>query len=118
MEQITLGQIATAVAFLVALIGGVAFLLKKLKEFIVLTLKEELAPIKQDLSETKKLIDKVDLENCKNYLVMFIAETERGIEHDEIEKQRFWEEYEHYSNCGGNSYIKRSVEALKAENKI
>lgn len=118
MENITLGQIGAAVAFLVALIGGVAYLLKKLKEFISATLKEELAPLKSEIKETRCLVDKVDLENCKNFLVTFLAGIEKGVYYDPIETQRFWEEYEHYTSKGGNSYIKQSVESLKAKGKI
>lgn len=118
METLTLGEVGTALAFLVALISGVAYLLKKLKEFISATLKEELAPMKFDIAETRRLVDKVDLENCKNFLVTFIAGVEKGVVYDKIETQRFWEEYEHYLKQGGNSYIKQSVEALREKGLI
>ena len=35
-----------------------------------------------------------------------------------VEKQRFWEEYEHYIKNGGNTYIKEWTEKLKKEEKI
>ena len=37
---------------------------------------------------------------------------------DEIERERFWEQYEHYVKCGGNSYIQRKVENLKQAGKL
>ena len=55
----------------------------------------------------------IDIENCKNYLVTFLAEVSRGEEKDETEIMRFWEEYGHYKNKGGNSYVHRKVEELK-----
>ena len=36
----------------------------------------------------------------------------------DAEKQRFWEEYEHYISAGGNSYIKEWVDRLKKKGLI
>lgn len=118
MEQITLGQIAEWVAFCVALIGGLTYLHLQLKKWVSAMLKEEFEPINKKLDMVNQALDSVDLENCKNFLVVILADVEKGNPLDEIEKERFWEEYGHYVDKGGNSYIKTKVERLKAENKI
>jgi len=111
VENITLGQISAAVLFLTALIGGVILLTKWIRGVIVKVMQDELAPLKTQ-------VQAVDLENCKNYLVTFLADTEKGVYKDAIEQERFWEELEHYYKIGGNSYIKTKVEQLHAANKL
>ena len=106
MEGITLGQISLAITFIVGLISGIGYLSTMSRKWIKSALKEELTDI------TMKL-DKVDLESTKNYLVTTLADVERGKTLDEIEKQRFYEQYQHYQEKGGNSYIKHKAEEVK-----
>ena len=58
------------------------------------------------------------MATSKNFLVAKIAEVDKGNKLDEIEKERFWEQYEHYSKIGGNSYIQRKVDELKESGKL
>lgn len=125
MENITLGQIAVAVAFFVALIGGLAKVKSSIQKWLEDLLKSKfdeqakaINEVKGSVAEIKKQLDTVDLENCKNYLVTFLAEIERGEEKDQIERQRFWEEFSHYEAKGGNSYIHRKVEELKGKGRL
>ena len=118
MASITIGEIAEAVAFLMALIGGLAYLHVQLKKWLSSMLKDEFEPINKKLDAVTAGLDEVDLENCKNFLVVILADIEKGNPLDEIEKERFWEEYGHYIDKGGNSYIKAKVERLKADNKL
>lgn len=124
MENITVGQIAVGVAFIVALLSGIAALKKSIKQGIEAALKdkfdsieksqkEKFESLEKSQTEILKRLDNVDLENCKNYLVTFLSEAARGEKKDETEIQRFWEEYEHYVSKGGNSYIRHKVEELK-----
>ena len=48
MKDITLEQIATAIAFLVALIGGVEFLAFRMRKYIKSTMEDEIKPIKEN----------------------------------------------------------------------
>ena len=123
MENITIGQIAVALAFLAALIAGGVKIKDAVKKWLESLLKEKFDESKREnerilteISGLKQDLKKVDLENCKNYLVTFLAEVERGEVKDAIELQRFWEEYERYAAKGGNSYIKEKVQKLKAKN--
>lgn len=95
MENITLGQIGTALAFIVGLIGSITYLKMTINKSIANTLE----PI-------NKKIDKLDLNQCRNYLVDFLTDIENGITKDDIQIKRAYEIYDHYKNdLKGNSYI-------------
>lgn len=111
MEQITLGDFAAFLAFLAGLGGSIATIVHFVKKALSGLFKEQ-------MGEIMAQIQSVDLENCKNYLVTFLSKVERGEPFDEIEYERFHEQYEHYQKIGGNSYIRAKVEKLKAEGKL
>ena len=100
MEQITLGDIATWAAFIVALGGSVAAIIRGVKKVV------------------EKLLLPLSLDNAKNYLVPFLSKVERGEPCDEIELERFHEEYQFYVSHGGNSYVKSRVEKLQKAGKL
>lgn len=118
MENITIGEIAVAVALIVGLITGLAFLIKQVKAFLSNMFKEEFDTLNKKMDNLQTRIDDVDMASCKNYLVYFLSNVDQGQQIDEIEKERFWEQYQHYEKIGGNSYIKRKVEQLKADGKL
>lgn len=100
MEQITLGDLARWAAFVVALGGSIAAIIKGVKNAV------------------EKLLEPLSLDNAKNYLVPFLSKVERGEPVDEIELERFHEEYQFYTDHGGNSYIRSRVEKLKKTGKL
>ena len=51
MENITIGQIGTTIAFLVALIGGIEFLTLRMRKYIKATMKDEIEPLKEELRQ-------------------------------------------------------------------
>jgi hypothetical protein len=51
-------------------------------------------------------------------LVRSLGDIDKGNPMDEIEKERLWEQYEHYQKIGGNSYIKRKIEQLQNDGKL
>lgn len=118
MKDITLEQIGLAVAFLVALITGVLYLIKQLKTLMKQLLKEQLDSIDERLDDLKDRLDEVDMQSCKNYLVTYLSNVEQGKTIEEIERERFWEQYQHYTKTGGNSYIKHKVEKMVSEGKL
>lgn len=118
MEGITLGQIGLAVTFCVGLISGISYLHKHLKEWIAQSLKDQMDSIKTEIKGLHKRIDEVDMESCKNFLVRFLADVEQDNPIEEVERLRFWEEFQHYSKMGGNSYIRDKVEKLKNAGKL
>lgn len=113
MESITLGQFAGWITLVVGLIGGLSYLIKHLKKWIKTILKDQFELMDEKIESLQNHIDDIDLATCKNFLVARLAEIERGFPLNEIEKERFWEQYEHYKKHGGNSYITSKVEELK-----
>lgn len=60
-----------------------------------------------------KRIDKLDVNQCRNYLVSFLADYEAGLVKDEIQIKRAYEVYDHYTNdLKANSYIHDKWERL------
>lgn len=107
VETITLGDLARWAAFAVALGGSIAAIIRGVNK-----------AVGKLLEPVVKQIESVDRENCKNFLVTFLASCERGEKHDEIEMERFHEQYAHYRTLGGNSYIKDKVEKLRTAGKL
>lgn len=107
MENITLGDIQSWLGFIAALVASVGAIV----HFVKKAFKKVLKPL-----ENK--IDAFGTDNAKNYLVPFLSKVERGEPIDEIELERFHEEYEFYLNHGGNSYVKSRVEKLRKEGKL
>ncbi len=118
MNEITIGQIAAGVTMLAALISGLTIISQKTKKYIRSAFDESVTTISESIAKLEERIETVDQEACKNYLVTFLSGVEKGNTVDEIEKERFWEEYQHYTKAGGNSYIKRKVEKLVTEGKL
>lgn len=118
MEQITVVQVGAVITFLVGLIGGIKYLQDHVKEWMSEGVKEQIEPISKKIDNLGDQITKVDIENTRNFLGMQISDIEKGVYFDELEKERFWKEYEHYKKIGGNSYIERKVEALKVQGKL
>lgn len=100
MEQLTLGEIAKALAFIVALGGSVASIILGVRKVI------------------KKLLEPLVLDQCKDFLVQTLSEAERGTVLTEMEKLRLAERFETYTKMGGNSYIKDWYNRLKNDGKI
>lgn len=100
MEQITLGEIAKALAFIVALGGSVTSIILGVRKVI------------------KKLLEPLILDQCKDFLVQTLSESERGTALTEMEKLRLAERFETYTKMGGNSYIKDWYNRLKNDGKI
>ena len=120
MEQITLGQIGLAITFIVGLISGISYIVKHvkkwvedLKEQISDSLKDQFTLFDKKIDDLKSQMNDIDMETTKNFLVSMLSDLEKGIVWDDIETERFWEQYEHYTAKGGNTYIKTRVDKLK-----
>lgn len=102
---------------MVGIWGSITYLKKHFKEWMNDALKDRFDAVDSNLKQLSTRIDNVDLAACKNYLVTCLSKVDKG-PLDEIELERFWEEYEHYVDHGGNSYIKSKVEKLQQEGKL
>ena len=105
--NLTIGQISTFLAFLVGFISTTVYLYKIIQKVA----KKTLEPI-------NKSINNIDVSQCKNFLVRFLADVEQGNELDEVEIERAYEIYDHYTNdLKQNSYIHKRWEELIEKEK-
>ena len=118
MEEITLGQIALGLTFIVGLISSITYLKKHLHEWLSDSLSDQFEAIDEKFDALKEQIEGVDMNATKNFLVARLSEVDHGTQMDEIETERFWEQYEHYHKIGGNSYIEQKVNKLKSAGKL
>ena len=108
MENITLGQMSKILLFIVEFVGVIITITLAMKKI----LKTQFKPINEK-------IDKLDKNQCRNYLVDFLADIEQGISKDDTQVKRAYEVYDHYSiELHGNSYIHDKWEKLKKEGKL
>ena len=118
LDNISISDVYSLVTVLVGLIGGIGFLYKKLKKWLTVLFEKQMQEIKAEIKGLSDEIKKSDMENCKNFLIQCMANIDRGHLLTEAEKQRFYEEYQHYIDRGGNTYIQREVELLQKEGKL
>lgn len=109
MENITIGQINAFLGILAGIITSgsiiIVFIQKSLKKLI----KNELEPISTQIKN-------LDVSQCKNFLVGFLADVEQGNELDKVEIERAYEIYDHYTNdLKQNSYIHKRWQELMEE---
>ena len=118
MESITLGDISNVLVFIAGILGAggsiTLFFSKRFGKIIA----DQLKPTNDKIDTLQSSISEVDMANCKNYLVQTISTLEAGREMDKVALERFWENYDHYIELGGNSYIHTAVERLKKEGKL
>lgn len=99
--------VMTAIVSIVAFLKGIDYLFNKFRKGI----EKILNPFNDELKALQKSV-------CTNYLVRFLSDIEHGNELDDVEWQRFWDNYETYTRLGGNSYIKDKVSKLQSQKKL
>lgn len=121
MSDWTLGEIAANLALLAGIItaSGVIyhFVVKNVQKTLENAFKQHTESTCDRLGKIERKLDDIDLSACKNFMVQFLAQVERGQVDDE-ETIRFWEVYDKYTQLGGNSYIHEKVDRMKKENKL
>lgn len=119
IQNLTLLEISVIVLFIVGLIRGVQELKKSIKEFLQKLLDDKFKELNDKLNGLQKTMNQIDTQTCKNFLVRYLADIERGDILFDSEQERFWEEYDHYiDELHENSYIKEWVARLKEEGKL
>ena len=119
VRNLTLEHLSLIIIFVLGLFVGIRKLKKEIKDAIAESLKDEFKEVNEKLDALQKSLTKVDTQTCKNFLVRYLADVERGEHIYNDEQKRFWEEYDHYIlELKENSYIKEWVEQLKKEGKL
>lgn len=106
MENITLNDVAKVLAFIVGILGSIAYL----KNALTKSVDKTLQPI-------NKKIDNLELSSIKTDLVNFMSEAENGRVSSE-QVQNAYQLYDRYEELGGNGFIRSKWERLKKEGKI
>lgn len=118
MGTLTLGDVAAALAFVVALGGSIGAIVKTIKKVLNGLFEEQTKNINARLDKSDAAIAKLDMDNCKNYIVQALSAAERGTKLTKEELIRLSEEYDNYTQHGGNSYIVEWHDRLKDEGKL
>lgn len=118
IKNVTVGDIIAFILGLATVIGACGVILKLGSKAFTKALEKAMKPTNDRLDGMAVQILEVDMSQCKNFLVRFLADVEQGNQLDEIEKERFYETYEHYIKNGGNSYIKDKVARLRRSGKL
>ena len=106
MENITLGDIAKVLSFVVGIGGSIAYL----KGTLTKSISKTLQPI-------NKKIDNLELSSTKTDLVNFMSQVENGqVSNEQI--QNAYQLFDRYEQLGGNGFIHSKWEKLKKEGKI
>lgn len=115
MGNITVGEISSIIALLVALIGGIVSLFKYAKNGLKGMLKSEfqvvndqIADIKEDVSEIREIGHNNARNGKRNEILLMINTQPEKV--DEIERS-----YEDYKALGGNGYIDSLIETWREE---
>lgn len=119
MGDWTIGQLAASIALVAGIIGGLGAISKLVGRAASNWLQKSLKPISDKLDTIDSRFDAFDMDRCKDYLVHFIGRVDRhDYEPSETELERFYENYDRYSELGGNSYVKTEVERLNKSGKL
>lgn len=106
MENITIGQISAFLGLIAGIITSLGVIIHFMQKSLKKALKTELDPISSQIKD-------LDVSQCKNFLVRFLADVEQGNELDKVEIERAYEIYDHYINdLKQNSYIHNRWESL------
>lgn len=111
--NITLGQISAFIGLIAGLITSVSIIILFLQKSLKKVIKNELEPMSIQIEKINSNVNNLDVSQCKNFLVRFLADVEQGNKLDEVEKERAYEIYDHYTNdLKQNSYIHKRWEEL------
>lgn len=114
IESLTVGEILTGIGVLGALIAAAFGIYKYFKKAVEKVLEEQFKSIKERLDEIDKIIKEKDIDACKDFLVRFLSDIERGADISEMERQRFSERYNQYINkYQQNGYIQDKANKLR-----
>ena len=92
-------EIAISAASFIGAVGTISAIFKKF-------LSAELEPIKRQ-------IHKMDVKECRRFLIDFLVDVENGIEKDEVQWKFAHDVYDHYINeLKENSYVKDKWERV------
>lgn len=138
METITIADVGMFVAFLVALISGIAFLKKNLKDWISSAVKPDLDALQETMDSLQGSVDAIkearlrdNADDARRQILIFNDELLRGVKHskehfdqvllDVNDYERYCKKHDDYSNARcvlAIAEIKRCYAVCEAEGKF
>jgi len=117
MENITLGDVAKILSFIVGIGGSIAYL----KTAITKSINKTLQPLNNKIDKLEKTtsnrMNDLELNSTKTDLVNFMSQVENGqVSSEQI--QNAYNLFDRYEVLGGNGFIHSKWEKLKKEGKI
>lgn len=99
-------SIATVLNAILVIMNFIEKIKKPVDNVIDKRFQEALEPINDKLNTIDNRIDKIDKNECKNYLTEFLEDIKNGVPKSDIQIQRATEVYDHYINdLHLNTYI-------------
>ena len=119
IQNLTMEQISVGILFIFGLIGGVKYLKTEIINFFDKLLDSKFQTTNSKIDNVAKELRNLDVQTTRNFLVRYLADTERGQYLYDTEKEQFWKEYDHYiDDLKENSFIKKWVERLEDQGKL
>lgn len=119
MQNLTFGQVAGALAFLVAFISSLEFLFIRFRKWLIYAIKSamktELKELQKDIKELQKSATEETLSRCKYDLISIMSRIQNGYDPTEEEKRILIETKDIYNGLGGDGYIDNMFDNLKKE---
>lgn len=117
MENITIGQIALALTFILSIISNIKGLIKEFNNPIDKKLEKALKPVKDEISSLKTDFNNHIIDSVKRDLVNLMCLAEQKVITEE-QKKLAHELYDVYTGAGRNSYVHDKWERLRKEGLI
>lgn len=117
MENITIGQIALALTFILSIISNIKGLIKEFKNPLDKKLVKALKPLKDEISSLKKDFNDNKIDSIKRDLINLMCLAEQKVITEE-QKKLAHELYDIYTDAGRNSYVHDKWEHLRKEGLI
>lgn len=117
MENITIGQVAGAILFLLSISGNIKNLIQTIKNPIDKKLAKVIKPVKEEIMNLKNDMEESKIDSIKIDLVNLMCFAEQSTITEE-QKKLAHELYDEYTKAGRNSYVHDKWEKLREEGKI
>ena len=113
MDETTIISIATVLNAILVIMNFISKIKKPVDNAVEKKFEEALQPINDKLEIIDTRLDKLDKNECKNYLTEFLEDVKNGVPKSDIQIQRATEVYDHYINdLHLNTYIHDGWEKL------
>ena len=117
MENLTLGELAKVLTFLIGLIGSIKYIKNGTVKSLSKIIDNRLEPIRQEIKDLRENTTKNNLSSIKTDLINLMELADKKAISTE-QKIRAHELYDYYCQHGGNSYVHDKWERLIKENKL